>query len=181
MLPVAQRMLRRLAGETRGAEVAEAAAVLPIVFMMVLGVFWFGQAFRIYGTIAHAARQGARAGSTPVCTTCAAGSTTAQKTYAAVQNAMISAKLDPNLAQWPAVQPSLVSCSTGAAVQCDGGQPNVCVQENVQLSRIGSGASGVCGISVSFQYPYQFWLPFTTLNMQRIQLQAVARMRMEMP
>jgi hypothetical protein len=46
---------------------------------------------------------------------------------------------------------------------------------------VGAGISGVCGVSVSFQYPYQFWLPFTSLNNQRIQLQAVARMRMEMP
>ena len=29
----------------------------------------------------------------------------------------------------------------------------------------GSG-NGVCGISVSFQYPFQFWLPFTSLNKQ---------------
>jgi hypothetical protein len=94
---------------------------------------------------------------------------------------MVSAKLDPTQAKWPTVPPSLVSCSSGAAVSCDGGQTNVCVQENVQLSKIGSGASGVCGLSVSFQYPYQFWLPFTTLNMQKIQLQAVARMRMEQP
>ncbi|MBZ5683223.1 MAG: pilus assembly protein [Acidobacteriia bacterium] len=181
MLRVGRGTLRRLGGETRGSEIAEAAAVLPIVFMMVLGVFWFGQAFRIYGTIAHAARQGARAGATPGCTTCAAGSTTPQKAFAAVQNALVSAKLDPNLAQWPTVRPSLVSCSSGAPVACDVGQTKVCVQENVQLSKIGSGAAGVCGISVSFQYPYQFWLPFTTLNAQKIQLQAVARMRMEMP
>ena len=57
----------RLARETRGQEIAEAALVLPIVFMLMLGIFWFGQAFRIYGTITHAAREGARAAVAPLC------------------------------------------------------------------------------------------------------------------
>jgi hypothetical protein len=37
----------------------------------------------------------------------------------------------------------------------------------------------VNGISVSFQYPFQFWLPFTSLNKQRILLSASARVRLE--
>ena len=37
----------RLSRETRGQEIAEAALVLPIVFMLMLGIFWFGQAFSI--------------------------------------------------------------------------------------------------------------------------------------
>ena len=35
------------------------------------------------------------------------------------------------------------------------------------------------GISVSFAYPFRFWLPFTSLNKQSIQLQAVAHVRTE--
>jgi Flp pilus assembly protein TadG len=170
--------LRRLADETRGAEIAETAAVLPIVFMMLLGVFWFGQAFSIYGTITHAAREGARAGAAPYCTTCAAGNTAAQNAYAAVQSALSAAKLDPTKANWPVPVPSLNSCLDGTAKPCNGSPGNVCVQESVQFSNTGGSAAGVCGISVSFQYPYQFWLPFTSLNMQRIQLQA-GRVRME--
>ncbi len=61
---------RRLAGETRGAEIAEAAAVLPLMFMILLGIFWFGQAFSIYGAITRAAQEGARAGAAPYCATC---------------------------------------------------------------------------------------------------------------
>ena len=59
-------LLRRLARETRGAEIAEAAAVLPLMFMMLLGIFWFGQAFSIYGAITRAAQEGARAGAVPL-------------------------------------------------------------------------------------------------------------------
>jgi Flp pilus assembly protein TadG len=63
-------ILRRLTAETGGAEIAEAAAVLPLMFMILLGIFWFGQAFSIYGAITRAAQEGARAGAAPYCTTC---------------------------------------------------------------------------------------------------------------
>src|ERR1700737_1726277 len=44
---------------TDGAEIAEAALVLPLVFMLLLGIIWFGRAFNIYSTITQAAQQGA--------------------------------------------------------------------------------------------------------------------------
>src|SRR5580693_9629631 len=74
-----------LAQETRGQEIAEAALVLPIVFMVLIGIFWFGQAFRIYGTLAQAARVAAQAAANPVCTTCAPGNLPGQNAYAAIQ------------------------------------------------------------------------------------------------
>ncbi len=43
--------------------------ILPLFFMIFLAILWFGQAFRIYGTITRAAREGARAAVAPVCTT----------------------------------------------------------------------------------------------------------------
>ena len=70
-----QSNARRLVAETRGAEIAEAAAVLPLMFMMLLGIFWFGQAFSIYGAITRAAQEGARAGAVPICATCAGTNT----------------------------------------------------------------------------------------------------------
>jgi len=39
MLHSLQFCARRFAAETRGAEIAEAAAVLPLMFMMLLGIF----------------------------------------------------------------------------------------------------------------------------------------------
>jgi Flp pilus assembly protein TadG len=174
----ASKIWLRLCRETRGAELAEAAAVLPLMFMMLLGIFWFGQAFSTYGTITRAAQEGARAAVTPVCTTCAAGVIPAQNAYTAIQSVLVTSKLDPAKMQQPAPAPSLVSCDDGSAVSCDPTQGKVCVQTPVQLSSTVSGA-GVCGIAVSFQYPYQFWLPFTSLNKQRILLNAQARVRLE--
>jgi Flp pilus assembly protein TadG len=168
-----------LARDIRGSEIAEAALVMPLTFMIMLGIFWFGQAFRIYGTIAHAARQGARAAAAQTCTTCAAGNTLGQNAINAVQTAMTAAHLDPAKATWPTTVPVLNSCVNGAAVPCDPASTNVCVQGAIQLSNTGTGAAGVCGVSVSFQYPYQFWFPGTSLNKQLLQLPGVARMSME--
>ena len=59
MTNVARRMFLRIIAETTGAEIAEAAAVLPLMFLILLGIFWFGQAFSIYGAINRAAHEGA--------------------------------------------------------------------------------------------------------------------------
>ena len=45
-------------GNTEGAEIAEAALVMPVVFIFLLGIIWFGRAFNIYSTITQAAQQG---------------------------------------------------------------------------------------------------------------------------
>lgn len=174
--------LRKLARETRGAEIAEAAAVLPIMFMILLGIFWFGQAFSIYGAITRAAQDGARAGALPSCATCNSPSNFAANAVAAVQNDLLASKLDFSRAQYPSSPPAMLSCSNGSAVSCNGASTNVCVQASVQLAtaaQIAQGANGLCGISVSLSYPYRFWLPFTSISRQTIWITASSRMRME--
>lgn len=176
MLNSFRAILRRLAADSSGAEIAEAAAVLPLMFMVLLGIFWFGQAFSILGTITRAAQDGARAGAAPYCTTCTPGANTQnQNAFNAVQASMSAAKLDLSKAVSLSPAPALNSCSGGSAV-CDSSISNVCVQSPVLLT---TTSSGVCGVSVSFQYPFQFWLPFTSLNKQRIFLKASAHARME--
>ncbi|MGC1650046.1 MAG: TadE/TadG family type IV pilus assembly protein [Candidatus Sulfotelmatobacter sp.] len=170
--------LQRLGAEVRGAEIAEAAAVLPLMFMMLLGIFWFGQAFSIYGAITRAAQEGARAGAAPYCTTCTGANPLATNAVNAVNTAMAASKLDLTLAQPPTTTPVFTACSGGSS-SCSVSSTNVCVQAPVRLSGVTSGATGVCGVSVSFQYPFQFWLPFTSLNKQKIWLAASARVRME--
>jgi Flp pilus assembly protein TadG len=154
-MPNLRHYLRKLADETRGVEIAEAAAVLPLMFLILLGIFWFGQAFSIYGAITRAAQEGARAGATRACSTCTSGSSPATNATNAVKNALIASKLDPTQIQ------------------------SLSVQVPIQLASTTSGTNGVSGISVSFQYPFQFWLPFTSLNKQLILLPASARVRLE--
>ena len=175
MLTPMRSIVRRLADDTRGAEIAEAAAVLPLMFMILLGIFWFGQAFSIYGAITRAAQEGARAGAAPYCTTCTAGSTSAATNAVnAVNKALTSSKLDPTLAQYPSALPVLTSCGTSWA----SASTTIYVQAPVLLEDTGA-PSGVCGLSVSFQYPFQFWLPFNSLNKQKIWIPASARVRLE--
>jgi hypothetical protein len=183
-----------------GSDLAEAALVLPLMFTILLGIFWFGQAFSIYGTITHAARQGARAAVAPACTTCGGINNPSQNAYNAISSALLAAKLDPAKLQPPTTPPALCACGsksssttcTSSAVKCDGGQKKICVQgvdsknkkgppdqDNVQLSSTSDGGAGVCGLSVSFQYPYTFWLPGTSLNKRQILLRAQAEMRAE--
>ena len=168
---------RKMLADDRGAEIAEAAAVLPLMFLILLGIFWFGQAFSIYGAITRAAEDGARAAAAPYCTTCTAGNTPAANAVNAVSAALLAAKLDPSQIQAPASQPSFAACGGGSGPSCTGGS-NVCVQTPVQLSGT-TGGTNVCGVSVSFRYPFQFWLPFTSLNKQRILISASASARME--
>ena len=167
---------RKLIRDDRGAEIAEAAAVLPLMFLILLGIFWFGQAFSIYGAITRAAEDGARAAAAPYCTTCTTTNSPATNAVNAVNAALRASKLDPAQIQAPSPPPTFNACG-GGSTSCAGGS-NVCVQGPVLLSNISTGTN-VCGMSVTFQYPFQFWLPFTSLNKQRILINASARVRTE--
>src|SRR5258708_26887206 len=97
----------RLARDACASEVAEAALVLPVMFMMLLGIFWFGQAFSIYGTITHAAREGARAAVAPACATCGGTNDPSPNAYNAIKSALLAAKLNPDNMQMPVPPPGL--------------------------------------------------------------------------
>jgi Flp pilus assembly protein TadG len=193
---------RDLARATRGQEVVEFALIVPLLFMLLIGIFWFGQAFRIYGTITNAARDGARAAVSPPCSTCTAQDPS-QNAWNAVQSDLQVARLNPNVLAPPATLPAVCACGSAAAfnsctagaVACDASQPNICVQGIthsgttvneglVMLSSTGAdgglnGGAGACGVSVSFVYPYTFPLPFTSIGNRTINLRAQAQMRAE--
>jgi len=192
---------RCLAGCTRGSEIAELAMILPLLFLLLIGIFWFGQAFRIYGAITNAAQDGARAAVAPSCTTCG-GVDPSLNAWSTIQNDLLAAHINPSLLQQPANPPALCACTANGSatgcgsttVPCDSKVGNICIQGvthstsgvaegNVQLSSTSSpnlsGGAGECGVSVSFQYPYTFWLPFTSLDKQQVLLRAQAQVRAE--
>lgn len=181
---------RNVARNARGSEIAETAIILPLFFMIFMAIFWFGQAFRIYGTLIHATRLGAEAAAAPVCTTCAGGATPPSKAQTAVYNALLAAHLDKNelVAARKWTPPMLCVCGTvnsslscKSAAPCDGSVTDVCVQENVQISYSIPGGMGSCGVSVSarYQYAYHFPIPFTTLDLGNMLLPGQAEMRVE--
>jgi hypothetical protein len=178
---------RSLPRGTHGSEIAETAMILPLFFMMFMAVFWFGQAFHIYGTLTHATRMGAQAAIAPVCSTCSQVDAVTTNAQDAIYNALASAHLDKkNLVSWGGDppkwnSPTLNVCGKTTPASCDGTVTDVCVQKNVQLSSPSQGGMGTCGISVSvrYQYPYHFSIPFTSLDLGNIYLPGQAQMRGE--
>ena len=90
----------RLLRDGAGAEIAEAAVVLPLLFMLLFGIMWFARAFNIYTTVNRAARQGALAAAANNCATC--GNT--PRTAAYLQNnvvnpILVASHLDPGQVQ----------------------------------------------------------------------------------
>ena len=179
------RKLKQFAAETTGAEIAEAAVVLPLVFMFLLGILWFGRAYNVHATLTRAAQDGARLAATSTCATCGNQdySSNAQPVSDAIAQALMASKLDPT--QVTPGTPTYCSCGvTGVCtspVPCSAigsGQANVCVKFNVQLAQ-STSSPGSCGVAVNFQYPYQFYFPFTSLNLQLIQLGGDAQIKGE--
>jgi len=168
-----------------GAEIAEAAMVLPIVFMFLLGIVWFGRAFNIYSTITQAAQQGAITASRPGCATCTLGNAfPSDATVDGVISAVMqSSNLNPAQIQ-ASPKPSLVACVSPPAPP-GGGCPstataNIWICRNVQLNPPAVPTQPQqCGSVVSFQYPFTSSLPFTSLNQQTIVLKAQAQSRTE--
>ena len=92
--------LKKIATGTTGSEIAEAALVLPIFFLIMLGIYWFGRAFNTYATINHAAREGARVGVAQTCATCGNPNSPTTNTIATqVKQSLQASSLDPTQVQ----------------------------------------------------------------------------------
>jgi Flp pilus assembly protein TadG len=198
MRRLSKSVYRILSRDTGGSEIAEFAVIVPLLFLALMGIFWFGQAFRIYNAITSAARDGVRAAVAPVCTTCAPAIDPSAQAWTVIQNDLNAAHINPAVLAQPAPIPGLCGCGVGAPnsctsspASCDTSQSNICVQGvgrgtnntpivgAVELSSDLTGGVGECGISVSFVYPFKFTLPGTSLNNTTVNLRAQAEMRTE--
>jgi Flp pilus assembly protein TadG len=170
-----------------GSEIAEVAVILPIVLAILFAILWFGRAYNIYSTITYAAREGAQAavvGTVPSCATCGAPPTpavAAANAAARVNDVLKASHIDTSkMATYtPNPVPGAGNCAGGPNTNISG---NVTVYSNVQLNP-GSTGPPACGVVVSFQYPFSFFLlnpvpPYggSALNLQ---LKAVAQMQGE--
>jgi hypothetical protein len=173
-----KQIARQLVG-TDAAEIAEVALVLPLVFMLLLGIVWFGRAFNIYSTIQQAAQQGAITAARSSCGTCASPNTVT--TPGVVQGVVLAVMNSSNLQAGQiqeAPNPGLLPCPSPAPPgSCTLTASNIWVCSSVLLNSTTQPAQ--CGTMVSFQYPFQFNFPGTSLNLQQIILSAQAQSRME--
>src|SRR5438477_13136685 len=102
--------LKNFLREDRAQEIAEAAVVLPLTMMLLLGIYWFGRVYNIYGTITHAAREGGRITTAPTCAMCGNVATTQDQVANRVADILKAYKFDP--AKVSAITPPLCDCGT---------------------------------------------------------------------
>jgi TadE-like protein len=141
-----------------GAELVEAAVVIPILLMLLLGIVTFGRAWNVYQTITRAAREGARQAVLTPCANSAYCSGATAYTASDIWTKFVNPVLDSdNLDSSKIKNPSITY------VPLDPNDPT----------------PSVCGVQVSFRYPYTFSLPFTSLNFSTINLSTKVQMRLE--
>lgn len=157
-----------------GAELLEAALVLPVLLMLLLGIVWLGHAYNVYETITRAAREGARSAVLPSCATCGTPPNAMEEAYTTAGTSTAPACIsNPTYEFTNYVSPSLSS---------DGLNPssviNYC-QQAVVMNPTSDPSAQQCGIEISFKYPVQLAIPFTSLNTTTIDIPTSVTMRME--
>jgi Flp pilus assembly protein TadG len=159
--------LSRRRNSERGVEVVEMAFILPVLMMLLLGIFYFGRGYNVYETMTRAAREGARAAVAPACSACSGGGQLPSMATVAsvVQASLVASSLDP----------TQVACGTCPGT-CNGSAPTICYQNNVVLNP--STTPPEYGVIVSFTYPYQMAIPFINSN-QNLTLSTSVQMRQE--
>src|SRR5258708_5805177 len=100
--------------DTARSLIARAATALPLVFMLLLGIYWSGRAYNTYATITHAAREAARAATAPACASCGNTTLTPDQVSLRVAQALQASKLNPNQVTPLVPNPALKDCTTSA-------------------------------------------------------------------
>ncbi|HUX10076.1 MAG TPA: TadE/TadG family type IV pilus assembly protein [Terriglobia bacterium] len=151
---------RGIAAEDRGAEVFEFAVVVPLLLTLLIGIFWIGRAYNVYETITRASREGVRYGVLP--NSVAAGNT--------VADALTSSCSTDTNAFNDYVAPVLKADSLDPQAVKNYCQKTVWLENTYPKQ---------CGLDISFTYPVQMAVPFTTLNATTINIPTEAQMRLE--
>ena len=138
----------------RGADIFEAALVLPVLLTLMLALFAFGRGWDIYQTMTRAAREGVRQAVTTSCATCG-------NTYTA------PADIQSNIV-FPALQEAGID-TTNSVLTGSYQQVQAPLDQN----------SNVCGVYITFSYPYLLKIPFIPSNLGTITLTTKVQMRLE--
>ena len=154
-----KRLGQAAAGDS-GTELFEFALVVPILLTLLLGIFWMVRAYNVYETLTRASREGARYAALP--------SSVAQgNAYADAPSSSCASNTN---AFNNHVAPVLTASGLDASK----------VQTYCQKTQWLEGTDPQqCGVVVSFNYPVQFAIPFTSLNGTTINIKARAQMRQE--
>ncbi len=158
-----------------GQELVEAAIVLPIVFLILFGIFWFGRAFNITGTLERAARAGLQSATHSTCVSCCASCANTPPTNGAIMTSI------NNVLQADHLQPANIT-SYSPPYACTGASPSpVCIAlaNNAQVCTsvpltcggvacqsppVACGTNPSLGTRISFAYQFDAPLPFVDLH-----------------
>lgn len=147
-----RKLPRRRKGEW-GAEIFEAALVLPVVILLFMALILFARGWDIYQTMTRAAREGVREAVTTSCATCGSSYDKSSKIQNIVYSSLQAADLD-------------TSNSTFTGTYQQG-------YHYLDPSGL------VCGAYITFEYPYAITLPFIPVNLGTIDLKTNVQMRLE--
>ena len=174
--------MRSTTHEEAGQEIAEAALVLPILFLVFLAIFWFGRAFNISATLDRAAREAVKAASQPSCATC--GNTFQTNAQVVAQlTAVLNAdhlRIQNVQAYAPPFACSVTpapNCSTLQNVRVCTGVPLTCGNVACQTPPVDCGTNPELGTRVSFAYPSPS--PLSIANLPPIIIHASAQSETE--
>lgn len=142
---------KRCFGEC-GAELVEAAFVLPLLLTLLIGIFWAARAYNIYETITRAAREGARVAVVPTCASCGNAFPPSSTVQTTVDNVLAS-----------------------AGMQTSGAGVTINIQQHQALGLDPNNSNAQWTI-VSITYPFQFTLPFTSLNATTVNISSQVQM-----
>jgi hypothetical protein len=142
----------RLRGQ-EGAELVEAAFVISLLLMLLIGITWMARAYNTHETLTRAAREGARLAVTPSCATCGNTYPTDDEIRTVVEQILTSSSLNPSL---------MAGFTVTRGMILNPGSPP---EER--------------GVVVGFSYPFQFVMPFTSLHLTTLTLSAQVQMREE--
>ena len=159
--------------EDSGAELVEAALVIPILLMLLLGIVWVGRAYNVYETITRAAREGARYAVLPSCMGCSPSNSMASTYTAAGTTATRACIGNPTYEFTNYVSPSLTASALDSSKVKD-----YC-QQAVVMNPTSVPSAQQCGVEVSFEYPLRLAIPFTSLAAKAIDIPTSVTMRME--
>ncbi len=157
--------------------------MLPIAFMILLAIYWFGRAFNIYGTINHAAREGAQISIAQTCADCTPGN--AAPAYGNdchagdASTASFAHRPDANPCDRGAGLYGLLGRNSGMLELKQYLDMHECSDGPAPANSPPSSGTPACGTTVDFQYPYQMVLPFTSISNQAFKLPAHVQMRSE--
>lgn len=140
----------------RGADIVEAVFVLPILLTMVFALFAFGRGWDIYQTMTRAAREGVHEAVTTSCAMCGNSYTSASD----IQNNIV----------FPALQAAGIDTSNSTLTST--------YQQGVAVLATNGGVP-VCGVYITFSYPYNVMIPFLPWTLGTITLTTKVQMRYE--